>query len=205
MSALRLGLFPKMADIVPPARMGSVEIDHFEITPTTWQGFCVERISNGRYARLKINNATMMSDTDMELRTNYAAVRRAKGDVLIGGLGLGMIVLPILQKPDVTSVTVVELLPEVIALVQPPIVTAANGTGSKLTVHQGDIFTWRPTTQGRQFDAIYFDIWEGLCTDNVDEMKRLHLAFRRYLRKGGWVTSWEHKHLSPLKRQGRWR
>lgn len=205
MSDLRLGVFPKMAPIIPPGARGNAAIDHFTITPDTWQGFHGEHIRPGVYARLKVNGGTMMSDTDMELRTNYRAVQKAKGDVLIGGLGLGAILLPMLRKSTVSSVTVVEVNPNVIALVEAPLRRAAGADGTKLRIVKGDVKTWRPATFGRQFDFIYFDIWPNLCTDQVDEMKALHLAFRRYLRPGGSVTSWEYDRLKYLRSQGRWR
>ncbi len=116
---LRLGHFHRMSEVIPPGESGKVKVDHFTIEPDTYQGFQCERISDGTYARLWVNGDVMMSDTDMELRTNREPVRDARGDVLIGGLGLGMITLPILLNPAVTSVTVIELSQDVIDLVEP--------------------------------------------------------------------------------------
>ena len=141
---LRWSHFYRMADIIPPGESGNVKIDHFMITKDTFQGFQVEQTAPGEYARLYVGGSVMMSDTDMELRTNYHAVRDARGDVFIGGLGLGMITLPILKKPEVTSVTVVELNPHVIALVEPSLRKAAGPDAQKLTVIEGDVKTWRP-------------------------------------------------------------
>jgi len=63
-------------------------------------------IRPGRYARLHVGHVLMMSDTDMERRSNVQVVQQARGHVLIAGLG--MILHPILAKPEVTRVTVVE-------------------------------------------------------------------------------------------------
>lgn len=203
----RMGGFVEMASVLTPGTSGNVALDHFEITKDTWQGFGVEHTRPVRYARLKVNGAVMMSDTDMELRTNVGAVQAARGDVLIGGLGLGAIVLPIVRKPEVRSVTVVEKNKDVIALVEDQIRRQMTGNQSAgFLVWHGDIHTWRPYKKNVcKFDYIYFDIWPELCTDHVDEMVKLHRAFQPYLRKGGKVTSWEYEHLRDLKRAGRWR
>ncbi len=196
-----------MARVLAPGKSGNVEVDHFEITRDTFQGFQVERTKPGHYARLRVDGAVMMSDTDMELRTNIGAIQDAHGDVLIGGLGLGAIVLSIVRKPDVRSVTVVEKNSHVIALVEDQLRRAMTGTQSAgFLVWTADVYRWQPKPENvHRFDYIYFDIWQNLCTDNVDEMQRLHLRYRKYLRKGGRVTSWEYDHLRYLKRVGRWR
>lgn len=203
----RFGGFVSMAEVLSPGKSGNVSLDHFEITKDTFQGFREEKTRPGRYARLKVGGEVMMSDTDMELRTNVGAVADAKGDVLIGGLGIGAIVLPIARKPNVRSVTVVEKNQDVIALVEDQLRRQMTGNQSAgFLVWHGDIHTWRPLPQNVcKFDYAYFDIWQDLCVDNVEEMQCLHKAFRKYLRKGGKVSSWEYEHLRDLKAHGRWR
>ena len=146
-----------------------------------------------------------MSDTDYEMRTNIAAVKAAKGDVLIGGLGLGMIVMPIASKLTVRSVTVIERNKDVIACIEPSLRRSMNGTSDKVSIVHGDVFAWKPERAGRQFDFIYFDIWTDCCVDDVKPRTALHVKYRRYLRVGGKVTSWEYDHLRYLARNGRWR
>ena len=191
-----------MAEIISPRKINGVQVDHFQITADTFQGFQVEHTRPGTYARLRVDGCVMMSDTDMELRSNYSAVQQARGDVLIGGLGLGMMVLPVVRKPEVNTVRVIEINSDVIQLMKPAIEPLTNG---KLTIEHGDVKTWKPEAPGRQLDFIYFDIWTSLCVDEVEERKSLHLAYRKYLRPGGRVTSWEYDHLRYLRQQGRWR
>lgn len=198
-------MFCRMHEIIPPGARGDAVIEHMTITDggglhAQLHGYGTR---NGTYAVLKIGGRVVMSDTDMEQRTNREAVLFARGDVLIGGLGLGMIILPVLRRENVQSVTVVERNSNVIALVAPAL---SAHTGKKpLTVIEGDVFTWRPANKGRQFDFVYLDIWTDLCVDDIGERQRLHRRFRPYLRKGGKVTSWEYEHLSYLKQRGRWR
>src|SRR5690349_4219937 len=61
----------------------------------------------------------MMSDTLYERQTNQIFLDSAKGDVLILGLGIGLIVYPIMNKANVTSIKIVELHQEVIDLILP--------------------------------------------------------------------------------------
>lgn len=189
--------FKHMATIVPEAELGNVKIDHS--TPTQLDAM-LEGM-HGRtldprkvHTRLFIDDFLVMSDGDHERRTNLDAVYHATGNVLIAGLGLGYILHPILAKPNVASVTVVEINPHVIALIQPTL------PAEKLTVIEADIYAWRPS-KGTKFDTIYFDIWPEVSTDALVEMAQLHMAFKFYKAKGGWMNSWERDYLRYRKRQ----
>ena len=136
----------------------------------------------------------MMSDTRMEHVTNYRVVQEARGNVLIAGLGLGIILHPILAKNEVLSVTVIEKYADVIALVSP---TVKN---DKLTIIQGDIYEWKPV-KGTKYDTLYFDIWADSTTDKLEEMRKLHLRFKPYKVKEGWMNSWRRDILKADKRR----
>ena len=208
-----MGRFYRMADIIPEGTSGKVQVKHFTIDRDQgrWLLHPGERISHGRYAQLVIFGAVIMSDTDMELRTNLDPVLDAKGDVLIAGLGLGMILLPILARFNVTSVTVVEKNPDVIALIEPAVRQwmADHTPHQQLTIIQADIKKWRPDLvrgkRARIYDYVYFDIWTDICLDNLADMHILHGAFRPHLRKGGKMASWQRDHLIECRRTGRWR
>jgi len=133
--------------------------------------------------RLWVGSQMVMSDSDHEQRTNREVVFRSHGRVLIAGLGLGYILHPILSKPSVTHVTVVEKNPDVIELVAPTL------TSSKLRIIEADIFKWRPP-RGTKYQTLYFDVWPTLTVKNLPDMERLHRAFRRYRAPGGWIGSW---------------
>jgi spermidine synthase len=96
----------------------------------------------GGYTRLVIDGVTQMTDTPAEQHFNTEAVDGARGDVLILGLGLGMILTAILPKRAVKSVTVVEISPEVIALVKPRL--AAIRGFRKLAVVEADAYKYKP-------------------------------------------------------------
>lgn len=192
--------FQAMKDLIPEGELDGVRVEHTEVTqkdsdftrlreicghPGTW-------IPPGHYVRLLMGGGVMMSDTQHEQRTNYEAVQQARGQVLIAGLGLGMILVPILQKPEVKAVTVVEKSAAVVELV------GRRGkfpNSDKLNVVLGDIFEWKPPL-GAKYDIIYFDIWPDICADNLKEITQLKRRFtRRLVRPGGWMGAWVEKQL----------
>ena len=180
-------MFPKMTEIFKkPVAHGIAKIDHYTVDKfaavmSAWDpgSYCPP----GTYACLRVDGRLMMSDTRMEHVTNYRVVQEARGNVLIAGLGLGIILHPILAKNEVLSVTVIEKYADVIALVSP---TVKN---DKLTIIQGDIYEWKPV-KGTKYDTLYFDIWADSSTDKLEEMRKLHLRFKPYKVKEGWMNSW---------------
>lgn len=125
------------------------------------------------YVRLyKKGDGIMMSDTPMERNTNESFIRKANGDVLIFGLGLGLVVLPLLKKENVRSVLVVELFQDLIDVVLP--ILKQSDLEGKLSVIQGDCFEIHKTiSKEKKFDCVYGDIWIDINTDNYEEMKTL--------------------------------
>lgn len=161
--------FPQMAEILQPGRVGVAAVEHFKVTShdANMAAFRRINIDPGKYAKLTVDGDLMMSDTRDERITNYRILSDAHGHVLIAGLGLGMILHPILKKPEVRSVLVVEKYQDVIDLISPSLDPA------KLTIECGDIFTWKPT-KGRKFNVIYNDIWPDITTENLPEIAKLH-------------------------------
>lgn len=189
---MKMSMFPHMAEVVPPGTSGHARIEHFEVTrgESDWTrlrcaiGHADEYVPPGKYTRLMLHGDVMMSDTLYEQCTCHVFLRQSSGRVLIAGLGIGMVLPPVLAKDEVRSVTVVEKSADVIALVEPHV------RHPKLTVVQGDIFTWRPP-RGAKYETIWFDVWNGTCGDYWPEMKRLFQRYRRYLVRGGWMRCWE--------------
>ena len=204
-------VFVSMTEVIPPSQVGSARVEHFDVSKdaSSMTAFRPgEFVPPGRYARLYVNGTMYMSDTPMERRTNYEVVRYAHGDVLIAGLGLGLILVPILKKEGVRHVTVIEKYADVIALVAPKFAC------DRLTVICADIYEWRPP-KGTKFNTIYFDIWSGQSTDDLEDMTRLHRAFRPYFASkkdddARWMNSWRREELQAQKRRDdrdewRWR
>jgi spermidine synthase len=189
--------FPWMFRLLPEQELGGARVHH-----TRLDGEAAHRASYvngqhistepGTYTSLFVTTAPgqiecMMSDLRYERATCAEVVERAHGDVLVAGLGLGMILHPILRKPDVRSVTVVEKYPDVVRLISPTLPTTDG-----LTIVVADIFEWSPPL-GVHYDVIWFDIWPDISADRLPEMRALHQRFAPFLKvenPGRWMESW---------------
>jgi SAM-dependent methyltransferase len=143
----------------------------------------------GDYTGLYRNGTVIMSDTPDEIRDHLGVIHEATGNVLIAGLGLGVVLQAIARKSEVASVTVIEISPDVIALVKPQL--EAREWFSKVTIIEADIFTWKPAKEV-SFDVAWFDVWDSLCTDNLAEMATLH---RRFAKRTKYQGSWGKEYL----------
>lgn len=196
-------VWPDLNAIIPEGMIGNHQIEHFEITPETHQRLRDGLIPPGKYVRLLRSNwakdgqpmwndaECLMSNTLMEEETNKAFVLAASGDVLIAGLGIGFALIPVLLKPEVTSVTVVEISNDVRMLVEPYLRVALGRRAEILTAVTGDIHEWSPP-RGSRYDTIWIDIWGEV---NEEELAKDAAALRRrfYSRKNknGWISSWK--------------
>lgn len=192
--------FPAMIQIVPEGQRGIARVEHFVVNEMQSRLSIFNRsyVPAGNYARLYVGNTLMMSDTIMEKITNLEVCRRAQGNVLIAGLGLGLILTRILPKPEVKKVKITEKYLDVIELIAP------RFESPKLEVIHADIFEWHPA-KGEKFDTIYFDIWPDINVDNLADIATLHQRFKFYLNRKNpqaWMASWQQDHLRALRRNG---
>lgn len=136
-----------------------------------------------KYTRLLVDGELFMTDAEFECDTNRSVVQKMRGDVLIAGLGIGLILVPILKNPIVASVTVLENSKDVIALVAPKF------EDKKLKVIKADCITWEPPK--KSYDSIYFDIWPNVPNeDDALLIKTLKARYKPALRPKGWIAAW---------------
>lgn len=121
-----------------------------------------------------------MSDTPDEIRDLWPLGHNARGAVLLNGLGLGVAARLVLRKPDVTELIIVEKSADVIAL------TGRSLTDPRLTIINADAYEFVPP-KGKRYGAVWHDIWDNICADNLAGMGRLH---RKYGRRADWQGSW---------------
>ena len=166
-------MYANMAEILKDGKTGDFELSHFEIEENNLYAM-FHGIPCGKFVRLLHNGSVVMSDTDMEKRTNANFVRNAHGNVLIGGLGIGLILLAIQDKPEVEKIVVVEKHREVIDLVKDQL--PLNG---KVEVVNADVWEYTPE---EKFNTIYMDIWNYINTDVYrDSMKPLIVRYKKFL------------------------
>ena len=193
------GKFDAMTNVLPEGQQGVAKIDHFTIGQNDLLVSIADHhedfVHMGRYARLKVNGEVMMTDSPMEKRTNLEVIERSRGRVLIAGLGLGMILRPILRKPEVTHVTVLERYQDVVDLVLPSL-----AGDRKLEVIVADVFAWKPNPDTPKYSTIYFDIWPNSTIRHLPEMEYLYKRYRPLLARGGWMDSWTYGRLKEKKK-----
>lgn len=165
-----------MIHCLVPGCKGDHKLDNFHVDGNTFYAI-LQGIDDGDYTRLSYRGEVVMSDTPMEKRTNQFVIQHAHGDVLIGGLGIGMILLEMDKNPQVRSITVIEKYQDVIDLVgsQLPL-------SDKVTIIHADVFEWKPV-KGTRYDCIYMDIWSYINSDVYkEEMVPLKRKWSRYLK-----------------------
>ena len=195
-----MGIFDaKPAEFLKDGEKGEWSISHFEIEKGSFMA-AFHGIPAGKYVRLSNRHGAMMSDTPMERRTNSDFCYTAHGDVLIGGLGIGLILLAVQDKEDIRSITVVEKEQDVIDLVAPQL-----PLNEKVKIVCDDIFTFKPG-KGVRYDTIYMDIWQYVNSEVYREMVRVKRRYCHYLKPlaespdrylACWAE-WEAKHDARL-------
>ena len=175
---------------VPEGRSGAYRVEKFEVPDqTTLENLRIMRdgrtpVSPGVYTRLLRDgsfNGPIMSDTEAEVWDIDPLFRRAKGRVLLNGLGLGVALKGVLDKPEVTSVDVVEISQDVINLVWP-----TYEHDPRAHIHSGDALTFEWPV-GTHWDVVWHDIWPTICADHLKDMHVLH---RKYGGRAVWQGSW---------------
>jgi len=126
----------------------------------------------------------VMSDTPAEINDLWPLSRHLRGRLLINGLGLGVALQGALNEPAVEHDTVVELSADVIALVARHYESRYGE--ARLNIINADAIDWRPP-RGVWYGAVWHDIWDNICGDNWESMKKLH---RKYGRRCEWQGSW---------------
>lgn len=207
-------LYPEMHKIIKPKKKGNVQIIHNKIDEQMSNVSFIKQIANqghplrpcsytppGTYVQLMVDGQIMMSDTLMERMTNAHFVMNAHGDVLIGGLGIGMVVAAVFNQPHVQSVTVVEINKHVVDCVLPGLNKHLTKEQQRnLTIIEGDIheiLDRKEIPGGQQeFDCIYFDIWPEISNKNYTEFIRLRWDATDRLKgtKTSFISGWlEHR------------
>lgn len=129
------------------------------------------KLEGGIYKKL-INriDGVVMSNTPMERKTHIEAINKAKGNVLVSGLGLGMYLQNIKDKKEVTSITVIEKSKEVIELIAKYFKDC-----QKIKIINEDIFNYTPDIK---FEFAFLDIWSDISEDNLVEFDILRKKFK---------------------------
>lgn len=179
-----------------PEQCGPWKLDHKVIPEgSLMQGYDPSRVSfnlirdaGGPIPTLQHRRAGQwelwMSVTDMEVGTMSDQVMEARGRVLVGGLGLALFPALLEVNDRVTDVTVVEIDPDVITMMEP--YTDLLG----VEVVNDDLMKYAECRAAREsFDYCYVDIWLHVLDSYRNEPRVAH-RMQQVLRPGGKVSVW---------------
>lgn len=143
----------------------------------------------------------MSANLTMKMR-HVSFLQQAHGDVLLTGLGIGMVAAACKRHPNVTSVTVVEIDKHLINFIGPHIpVNHAPYAQAAAIFERADAYTWSPRF-GKTYDCIYHDIWSELeLTSTWAGHKRIMQHHTPWLRPGGVHTCFEHDNMQAFVNQ----
>lgn len=129
----------------------------------------------------------VMEDSPYELASHLGFVLRAKGNVLVGGLGLGCVLRGLLLNPAVTHVTCIENSNDVLRLVGSHMQDL-----DRLTIIEADAREWACDNK-EHFDCGWYDLWTDkskgephLDLWHIDLLMKLR---KTVTRQGAWAFS----------------
>ncbi len=123
------------------------------------------------------NGREWMTLQPNEITTAASALAAAHGRVLTFGLGLGYFVYHAAGKGNVTSVTAVDISPDVIALFKKHILPQIPN-GHKINLVCRDAFAFADSEMAGNFDFVFADIWH-----DAGDGKALYLKMKEYEKK----------------------
>lgn len=181
---------------VPDGKSGKWKVETFTVTKKDEEAQIYSMFGSGRmvpqgtYKRLKRNNKTIMSNTPDEIDDFMRFLYHANGRILINGLGLGVTVQALLNKKEVTEIIIIEKSKDVIKLV-----ASTYLKDKRVTIINADAFDYK-AEKGIRFNAVWHDIWDNICADNLLEMKKLT---RKYGKIADYQKSWCRDRCEDLK------
>lgn len=205
--------FTSMNLIIPKGKSGDFSIKHYRVTKQDVKSARIRQIWQHDEILPKVGKVTIlakktdsswkdhdvvMSDSEFDKHANQEIVRIANGNVLIAGLGIGMIILPLLKNKYVKKITVIEREQDVINLVYKHI--KKHDKSNKLEIIHDDILKVELPKE-KKFDVIFFDIWNDVCGDNYQLMKELRKKFRKHRARYCRVQSWQEQETRKLDRE----
>jgi spermidine synthase len=129
-----------------------------------------------------------MSNNLFEKLTNQNFINTAKGDVIIFGLGLGLIIFPLLEDDEVTSITVIDKSVDIIDNLGP--IIKNSDVDNKLTIINGDVFTYYQQLNDVKFDVMYFDYWNIVDSTIRTDMETLKELYKNNIKETGQIMYW---------------
>lgn len=132
-------------------------------------------------ALLNKNGDLIMSNHNLMLRHYKPYLDSLNGEVLISGLGLGLLLLPLLEDIAVTKIDIIEMDMDIIDYVYINRLKKLD-INNKINIINHDIFTFETTNT---YDYILLDTWSSPDETSISEANILKLKFTSNLKSGG--------------------
>lgn len=171
---------------VPEGKAGLWAVQKFEtVLDMTYLRFARENRPPGLGEMTRLihkDRGTVMSDTCAEIEDLLRYIHNLRGNLLVTGLGLGMIIHMLTKvkeyKGQVDTITVIEKDKDVIKLVAPHYLK-----NKKVAIIQGDAFLWKPSKHAK-FDSAWHDIWDTIDERAREEYGELRRRYRGVVAPG---------------------
>lgn len=151
----------------------------------------VDIIDEGKFFALYNNGdrwMTYQKDYDIEIKQMYSSYDLAYGDILVSGLGFGILALWLCSKPNVKSVTVVEFSEDVIEIFK-----ELNDVPDKLNIIHDNMITYNTD---KEYDVLLLDHYERQTFDW--RLKDISKICKRIKHKIFWAWSLEVMYLLKM-------
>ncbi len=189
-----------------------IDVPLIQLVPGVYEGFVVkswqmsEAAICGRQVELSpplevrglflADGVLWMSDVPQERMMMYNNAQATHGDVLVGGLGLGL--YPQYAMPHARSLTIVERDKGLGAVVEPIVKVVASTHGVETSLQAGDIQKVLDAPPSTRYDTIFLDIWHTLDAANLSFINRLRDKALGHLKPGGRVLLWGYRWMVRL-------
>ena len=110
------------------------------------------------YLALTEGNNIWMSLNPNEIETMKPFIYKAKGNVLVLGLGMGYVPFMMANKPEVKSITIIEKDPEIIGLFN-TLINPNFKNKEKIKIIEDDAINY--TKKNNRYDYIFADLWHS--------------------------------------------
>ena len=135
----------RVASWLPVGTSGAWEIRRKAVAPDVTE--LVEHSADGR-------ELLWMDDADTELAAHRDILAAARGDVLLLGLGIGLLPAMLADVDAVRSITIIERSTDVMRLVEPHLMSEF-GSRKGIRIITSDADTWQPA--GDRYDVVWID------------------------------------------------
>ena len=175
-----------------PFSLNDIEVDekdnYLERSPLSYF------TTNQKYLALTVNGEVWMSITPNEINTMEKHIQKARGDVLVLGLGLGYYPFMISQKDEVKNITIVEMDQNIIDLFNKFLLPLFPHK-EKIHIVKGDAIDYLKKDQ-KHHDVVFADLWH-----NPEDGLPLYLIIKHLEKKNTLYQYWLEESLIAMYRR----